>query len=86
MIYQGQALSVDVIDAGKHKIAQLNFDRQDQTINKFDQLTLSELRSAVEAVKKADDLQGLMITSSKEAFIVGADITEFQTLFKNEED
>ena len=88
MIYQGQALSVAIVntDVNNHKIAKLNFDRQDEAINKFDQLTLLELREAVEAIKTIEGLQGLIITSSKEAFIVGADITEFQTLFKNEEE
>ncbi len=85
MIYQGQALTVDMISNNQHSIANLNFDRQDQAINKFDQLTLSELRQAIESIKVVENIDGLIITSSKDAFIVGADITEFQTLFKNEE-
>lgn len=88
MIYQGQALSVDIVDTGdkNQRIAKLNFDRKDEAVNKFDQLTLAELREAVVAIQKADQLDGLIITSTKDAFIVGADITEFQALFKNDED
>jgi 3-hydroxyacyl-CoA dehydrogenase/enoyl-CoA hydratase/3-hydroxybutyryl-CoA epimerase/enoyl-CoA isomerase len=84
MIYQGKTLCVNFID-NRDGIAKLTFDRENDAINKFDQLTLNELRAAVEAIKITDGIHGLMINSNKDAFIVGADITEFQSLFKNEE-
>ena len=84
MIYQGQTLSVNFIDTTEG-LAKLAFDRKNDEINKFDQLTLTELRAAVEAIKAQEGIKGLMLCSTKEAFIVGADITEFQGLFENEE-
>lgn len=88
MIFQGQSLSAEVISIGdeQYRIAKLNFDRKDQAINKFDQLTLAELGSAVEAIQGTENLQGLIISSSKSDFIVGADITEFRSLFKYDEE
>lgn len=84
MIYQGKTLCVNFID-NRDGIAKLTFDRENDAINKFDQLTLNELRAAVAAIKTTEGIQGLLLSSNKDAFIVGADITEFQSLFKNEE-
>ncbi len=84
MIYQGKTLSVTFINKDKG-IAQLTFDRENDVINKFDQLTLNELRLAYEAISASTNIKGLLLNSKKDAFIVGADITEFQNLFKNEE-
>ncbi len=84
MIYQGKTLSVTFINKDKG-IAQLTFDRENDVINKFDQLTLNELRLAYEAISANTNIKGLLLNSKKDSFIVGADITEFQNLFKNEE-
>lgn len=77
MIYQGQAISVDVSDA----IARLTFDLQGESINKFNSLTLRELGEAIAAIKGATGIRGLLVRSAKPVFIVGADITEFGDLF-----
>ncbi|PCJ28502.1 MAG: fatty acid oxidation complex subunit alpha FadB [SAR86 cluster bacterium] len=77
MIYTGKALSVDVLPSGT---AHLVFDLQDSSVNKFDQKTLGELKAAV-AVLQAADISGLIISSAKSTFIVGADITEFAAKF-----
>jgi 3-hydroxyacyl-CoA dehydrogenase/enoyl-CoA hydratase/3-hydroxybutyryl-CoA epimerase/enoyl-CoA isomerase len=79
MIYEGKAIQVNAIDNG---FVQLNFDLQGESVNKFNKLTLDELRSAVAELQKQKDIKGMVVTSSKDSFIVGADITEFLDYFK----
>ncbi|MBE8215942.1 MAG: fatty acid oxidation complex subunit alpha FadB [Endozoicomonadaceae bacterium] len=74
MIYDGQCLSVV---QSKQKIVSLIFDHQVDTVNKLSRTTLNEFKSAIEAIKQLDDIQGLLIKSGKKDFIVGADIDEF---------
>lgn len=77
MIYSGKALSVDVLPSG---IANLVFDLEGSSVNKFDQATLRELQEAIAALQDAD-VSGLVLSSAKSTFIVGADITEFTSKF-----
>ena len=74
MIYQGNAVSVQLLDDG---IAELKFDLQGESVNKFDRATLEDLSKATEALKGNDQVKGIVVTSGKKVFIVGADITEF---------
>ncbi len=83
MIYQGKAIAVAALEDG---IAELTFDRQGEAVNKFDRLTLNELREAIAAIGAEGAVKGVIVTSGKEAFIVGADIGEFLTLFGLPED
>ena len=83
MIYEGKAITVKEIEGG---IAQLNFDLQGESVNKFNRLTIEELGAAAEVLKSRKDLKGLVVTSSKDSFIVGADITEFTELFAGSEE
>ncbi|MGL5037769.1 MAG: enoyl-CoA hydratase-related protein, partial [Aeromonas sp.] len=77
MIYQGETLSVSYLENG---IAELRFDAPG-SVNKLDRVTLLALSDAIAALQQQADLQGLILTSGKEAFIVGADVTEFLELF-----
>lgn len=81
MIFQGKAITVTAHDQG---IAELTFDLQQQSVNKFNQLTLLELKEAVAALA-ASNSAGLLVTSAKDSFIVGADIGEFLTWFQQSE-
>ena len=83
MIYEGKAITVKELEGG---IAQLNFDLQGESVNKFNRLTLEELRNATNTLTSRTDLKGLVVTSSKDSFVVGADITEFKDLFSGPED
>jgi len=83
MIYSGKAITVQAIDGG---IAELCFDLQDDSVNKFNALTLNELKEATAAIAADTSLKGVIITSGKPVFIVGADITEFATQFGGSED
>lgn len=77
MIYQGETLSVTLMDNG---IAELCFDAPG-SVNKLDSRTLLSLEAAITALEQTAGLNGLMLTSAKDAFIVGADITEFLDKF-----
>ncbi len=83
MIYEGKAITVKEIEGG---IAQLNFDLEGESVNKFNRLTIEELGAAAESLKNANGIKGLVVTSSKDCFIVGADITEFTDLFAGSEE
>ncbi|MCL4132163.1 UNVERIFIED_CONTAM: hypothetical protein GTU68_033936 [Idotea baltica] len=79
MIYEGKAITVSALNAG---IVEINFDLKGESVNKFNQLTLSELHTAIETIKQDKNIAGVIVTSAKNVFVVGADITEFVELFK----
>jgi 3-hydroxyacyl-CoA dehydrogenase/enoyl-CoA hydratase/3-hydroxybutyryl-CoA epimerase/enoyl-CoA isomerase len=83
MIYEGKAITVKKIEGG---IAQLNFDLEGESVNKFNRVTIEELGAAAESLKNAKGIKGLIVTSTKDCFIVGADITEFTDLFAGSEE
>ncbi|QSX37301.1 fatty acid oxidation complex subunit alpha FadB [Shewanella sedimentimangrovi] len=80
MIYQSPTIEVELTD---DKIARLCFNSSG-SVNKFDRETLASLDAALDSVKAAD-AKALLLTTGKDAFIVGADITEFQGLFAEDE-
>ena len=82
MIYQGTSLSAQLLEDG---IVELKFDAQG-SVNKFDQTTFEEYRAVVAAINNCSDAKGVMVTSGKATFIVGADITEFLVSFSQPED
>ncbi len=82
MLYEGSRLSVDLADG----IAVLCFDARDESVNKFDQATIDELKQAAEALKQDSGITGLLVKSAKSGFIVGADIMEFGERFKSTDD
>ncbi|WP_196157979.1 fatty acid oxidation complex subunit alpha FadB [Reinekea sp. G2M2-21] len=82
MIYQGKGVTVKARDGG---LAELVFNLEGESVNKFDQATLAELSEATEVLAKSD-VKGLLVTSGKDSFIVGADITEFLQWFEQSEE
>ena len=78
MIYQSDSLTVQSLNNG---IAELNFDLKGESVNKFNQATVESLHAALDALEAEQGIRGLLITSGKPVFIVGADITEFTQLF-----
>ncbi len=78
MIYEGKNISVAFIEDG---IAEFKMDAEG-SVNKFDQATLSECREALAILHKEASLKGVILTSGKSTYIVGADITEFLDTFK----
>lgn len=77
-MYSGNTLSLNQIE---HDFVELNFNNSHAAVNKFDQETLAELAVAVEILSSAKGVSGLLITSAKPVFVVGADITEFKSMF-----
>ncbi|WP_428312604.1 fatty acid oxidation complex subunit alpha FadB [Hydrocarboniphaga sp.] len=82
-MFQGQSIRVTKLDGA---IAELCFDREQDVINKFDQRTVEELAAAAAAIRADSSIKGLLVTSAKSVFIVGADITEFGTSFQMPEE
>lgn len=81
MIYQTNTLQVKRLQGG---IAELRFCSPN-SVNKLDLATLESLNSALDILISDSDLTGLLLTSDKDSFIVGADITEFLGLFAKPE-
>jgi 3-hydroxyacyl-CoA dehydrogenase/enoyl-CoA hydratase/3-hydroxybutyryl-CoA epimerase/enoyl-CoA isomerase len=81
MIYQGKSLSVQLLDDG---IVELNFNAPG-SVNKFDKVTFDDYKAAVKAINNCSEAKGVLVTSAKSTFIVGADITEFSGAFEESE-
>jgi len=79
MVYEGKAITVKPLEDG---IVELNFDLQGESVNKFNRITLDELKAAADAVAADSSVKGMIVTSGKDVFIVGADIMEFTDMFK----
>jgi len=82
MLYQGETLNVHWLDNG---IAELVFDAPG-SVNKLDTQTVASLAAALDVLEQQSALTGLLLRSNKAAFIVGADITEFLSLFASPEE
>ena len=82
MVYQGNRITVTMLEDG---IANMHYNAENESVNKFDAETNKQFGEAVTALEKADDVKGLIVTSGKGVFIAGADITEFVASFKKSE-
>ena len=82
MIYQANTLSIKELDNG---VAELSFCSSG-SVNKLDIATLEALDNALSELALRKNIKGLILTSDKDAFIVGADITEFLGLFEKPEE
>ena len=59
MIYEGKAITVKALESG---IVELNFDLKGESVNKFNRLTLNDLRQAVDAIKADASVKGVIVT------------------------
>jgi 3-hydroxyacyl-CoA dehydrogenase/enoyl-CoA hydratase/3-hydroxybutyryl-CoA epimerase/enoyl-CoA isomerase len=82
MSYSGTRIQLTINDS----IAELCFNNEEGSVNKFDRDTLTQLRAATDLLKAETSVKGLIVTSAKRDFIVGADILEFGELFKDTEE
>ncbi|WP_111895420.1 fatty acid oxidation complex subunit alpha FadB [Acinetobacter sp. MB5] len=78
MIHAGNAITVQMLQDG---IAEFRFDLLGESVNKFNKATIDDFQAAIAAVQSHPEIQGLVVTSAKSTFIVGADITEFGANF-----
>ena len=83
MLFEGQSIYVQSIEDGIYDVV---FDRKGDAVNKLDQVTLAELREAVAVVCNVDNIRGVIFSSAKDCFIVGADITEFMGFFSADDE
>lgn len=81
-MYTGEKLSLTKIE---NEFLELNFNSAEGSVNKLDKQTLDELHHAL-TIAQQQKVAGLILTSSKKAFIVGADITQFKQMFDASED
>lgn len=78
MIFSGSALRIEKIEDG---LAHLQFDLPGESVNKLNLQLSGELAQAVDALEKTPGIRGLLISSAKNVFIVGADVMEFGPIF-----
>lgn len=81
MIYQSPTIQVELLEGN---IAHLCFDAPG-SVNKFDKETLGSFDAALDSIMKNSNIQALYLSSGKQTFIVGADITEFLGLFAQDD-
>lgn len=83
MLYSGPAFSVTALEDG---IVELKFDLAGESVNKLSQAALRDFEAATQAIAKDSSVKGVVVTSGKAVFIVGADITEFGAMFATGEE
>ncbi len=79
VLFTGQQVQASLQPDG---IGRVRFDNQTASVNKFNVATLSDLQSCMDALEKEPSLRGVLFSSTKSVFIVGADIMEFIPRFK----
>ncbi len=77
MLFESERLAIHL---GNDQIAELRFDAPG-TVNTLNSATLQDLDAALDCLDQAPGVQGLLLTSGKPHFILGADIHEFLDLF-----
>ena len=65
MEYKGQAIQCLTLG---NNIVELTFDAQGESVNKFDQNSLSELSEVVKELEADKSVSGLLVSSGKECF------------------
>jgi 3-hydroxyacyl-CoA dehydrogenase / enoyl-CoA hydratase / 3-hydroxybutyryl-CoA epimerase / enoyl-CoA isomerase len=78
MLHKGPAFSAEALGDG---IVELKFDLAGESVNKLNQVALRDFAAATQAIAKDGSVKGVVVTSGKAVFIVGADITEFGAMF-----
>ncbi len=78
MKFDGQAIKLLELEEG---LWELKFDLQYESVNTLGQRTLSDFEQILSLLESTAGINGLLLTSGKPAFIVGADISEFLPLF-----
>lgn len=78
LLFAGATLRLHPLPEG---LVELRFDRREGSVNMLDRRTMAELDEACRALEQLSWLRGILVTSAKDVFIVGADITEFTQVF-----
>ena len=83
MKYEGQAFQCKELDGN---IIEIQFDLKGDSVNKFNELALRELTEVIQKIKTDSNIRGVLLSSAKDCFIVGADVTEFLSHFKKSDE
>lgn len=84
--FQGQSLQCSRLQTpGLTDVVELQINLKNESVNKFNAATLKELKDVVAQIQADNSLKGLLLTSGKDVFVVGADVTEFLGFFKSSE-
>lgn len=83
MLFQGKTVTLQLAANG---IANLCFDMVGESVNKINQLMLDELAEVLSVLQTDKSIKGLLMSSAKNVFIVGADIGEFGDKFQLQQD
>jgi 3-hydroxyacyl-CoA dehydrogenase/enoyl-CoA hydratase/3-hydroxybutyryl-CoA epimerase/enoyl-CoA isomerase len=84
MLFAGNCIELKKIEGTT--FLELSINLKKESVNKFNAETVCELRGALDALhKNVAGHTGLLLTSGKETFLAGADITEFLNEFKRTE-
>ena len=83
MLYKGKAIALSELDDG---FLELQFDLEDESVNKFSRSVMIELDEVLTLLEGKSGIPGLLLTSAKDSFFVGADVTEFGTFFVKGDD
>ena len=78
MLYSGPAFSATALGDG---LVELKFDLAGESVNKLSQAALRDFDAATQAIAQDASVKGVIVTSGKSVFIVGADVTEFGAMF-----
>lgn len=78
--FDGNTLSLKALDDG---FFELCFNAKHGSINKLSTETIEEFIAALDSLEQHREVRGLLISSAKPVFIVGADITEFGANFSS---
>ena len=78
MLHSGPAFSASALGDG---IVELKFDLAGESVNKLNQVAIRDFDAATRAIAGDGSVRGVIVTSGKPVFIVGADITEFGAMF-----
>lgn len=83
MEYRGDTMRLKVLEKG---MVELIFDRASHSANKLDEETFSELEEVLNVLYSQEGVRGLLLSSAKQNFIVGADLAELAQTFQQSEE
>ena len=82
-LFSGNCVELKPLEGGPQGAMELSINLKKESVNKFNAETLKELEQALDSLPTG--LTGLLVTSGKETFLAGADITEFLEHFERPE-
>ena len=79
ILFDGKGLKLKDLGGG---VREIEFDLVGESANRFSSLMLNDLNTAWGMIEKDTQARGVLMTTAKDGFFVGADVTEFLDHFK----